>query len=309
MKRSITAALALAGVLAFPGASQAADTFGSKLDKEPNGSMECDQPGTCTFVGYEFANPPNGLARFAAPYDGVVTKVRARSITPDRVQFAFSNITAQGVGGNRTASASLNSVGPTVTLKGTRAVEEYAARASVKQGAAVSLNGGKHGAYEDSNGGRDSYVFAPPLAPGAGPRANTSSSGGELLVQAVIERDADRDGFGDETQDQCKNQAGGANGCDRVKPVLRGLSAKKSRIGYRLSERARVTLKIQKRAGRRYRGVRTLRVRGKAGRNALRTSKRLRRALKAGRYRVVAQARDGAGNKSAKKVVRFRVKR
>ena len=309
MKRSITAALALAGVLAFPGASQAADTFGSKLAKEPNGSMECDQPGTCTFVGFEFANPPNGLARFAAPYDGVVTKVRARSITPDRVQFAFSNITAQGVGGNRTASASLNSVGPTVTLQGTRAVEEYPARASVKQGAAVSLNGGKHGAYEDSNGGRDSYTFSPPLAAGAGPRANTGFSGGELLVQAVIERDADRDGFGDETQDRCKNQAGGANGCDRVKPVLRGLKAGKRKVSYRLSERARVSLKIQRKSGRRYKGVRTLRVRGKQGRNSVRISKRLRKRLVSGRYRVVAAAQDGAGNKSAKKVVRFRVKR
>jgi hypothetical protein len=309
MKRSISAALALVGVLAFPGMSQAADNFGSKLEREPNGSMDCNQPGPCTFVGFEFANPPNGLARFAAPYDGVVTKVRARSVSPDRVQFAFSSITAQGVGGNRTASASLQSVGPTVTLKGNRTIEEYPARASVKQGAAVSLNSGSHGAYYDSNGGRDSYVFSPPLALGAAPRANTDHSGGELLVQAVIERDADRDGFGDETQDRCKNQAGGANGCDRVKPVLRGLKAGKRKVSYRLSERARVSLKIQRKSGRRYKSVRTLRVRGKQGRNAVRTSKRLRKLLKGGRYRVVAQARDGAGNKSAKKVVRFRVKR
>ena len=309
MKRSISAALALVGVLAFPGISQAADNFGSKLEREPNGSMDCNQPGPCTFVGFEFANPPNGLARFAAPYDGVVTKVRARSGSPDRVQFAFSSITTQGTGGNRTASASLMSVGPTVTLKGTGAVEEYPARASVKQGAAVSLNGGSHGASYDSNGGRDSYVFAPTLALGAGPRAASRADGGELLVQAVIERDTDRDGFGDETQDRCKNQAGGANGCDRVNPVLRGLKAKKSRIGYRLSERARVSMKIQRKAGRRYRNVRTLRVRGKRGRNAVRTSKRLRKLLVGGRYRVVAQAGDGAGNKSAKKVVRFRVKR
>ena len=41
----------------------------------------------------------------------------------------------------------------------------------------------------------------------------------------------------------------------------------------------------------------------------VRTSKRLRKLLVSGRYRVVAQAKDGAGNKSAKKVARFRIKR
>ena len=56
-------------------------------------------------------------------------------------------------------------------------------------------------------------------------------------MQAQIERDADRDGFGDETQDRCKNQAGAAGGCDRVKPRLRGLTAKRTKIGFRLSER------------------------------------------------------------------------
>lgn len=305
MKRSITAALALAGVLAFPGVSHAADTFGSKLDREPTGSMDCDgvQPEVCTFVGYEFANPPNGLARFAAPYDGVVTKVRARSGSPDHVQFAFSNITTQGTGGNRTASASLGAVGPTVTLQGTKAVEEYPARTRVKQGMAVALNGTSHGASYDSNGGRDSYVFAPPLALGAAPRAASNADGGELLVQAQIERDRDRDGFGDETQDRCRNQTGASNGCDRVKPRIRRLRAKRSRISYRLSERARVTLKIQKRIRGHYSLVRTLRTRGHRGKNTL----RLRQALVSGRYRVVARAKDRAGNKSAKRIVRFRV--
>ena len=104
---------------------------------------------------------------------------------------------------------------------------------------------------------------AAPARPG--PAGSSADSGGELLVQAQIEADTDRDGFGDETQDQCKNQSGAAGGCDRVKPRLRLPQAKKTRIGYRLSERARVTLKIQKRANGRYRGVRTLRVRGKSG--------------------------------------------
>ena len=311
MKRSITAALALAGLLAFPGVSQAADQFGSQLKHEPaNGPEECDPLGPCTFVGYKHPTPPNGdnVPR-PAPYDGVVVKLRARSFTPDNVQFAFSNIAEQGTGNNKSALASLAAVGPSVTFQGTGNVEEYPARVRVKKGVHVALHATEHGATYNSDGGKDSYEFAPQLALGAGPRNSTGDSGGELLVQAQIERDADRDGFGDETQDRCRNQTGAAGGCDRVKPRLRRLKAKRTRISYRLSERARVTLKIQKRIDGRYRKVRTLSLRGKKGRNALRTSKRLRKVLKTGRYRVVASAKDGAGNKSARRVVRFRVKR
>jgi hypothetical protein len=309
MKRSITAALALAGVLAFPGVSQAADQFGSQLKHEPaNGPEECDPLGPCTFVGYNHPTPPNGDNKpRPAPYDGVVVKLRARSFTHDNVQFAFANIREQGTGNQRSALASLVAVGPSVTFQGTGNVEEFPARVRVRKGAHVALNAVKHGATYNSDGGRDSYEFAGGL--NGTPKNSTGDSGGELLVQAQIERDADRDGFGDETQDRCKNQAGGANGCDRVKPVLRGLKAGKRKVSYRLSERARVSLKIQRKSGRRYKKVRTLSVRGKKGRNAIRTSKRLRKLLHSGRYRVVAQARDGAGNKSAKKVVRFRVKR
>ena len=309
MKRSITAALALASVLAFPGVSQAADQFGSQLKHEPaNGPEECDPLGPCTFVGFNHPTPPNGdnVPR-PAPYDGVVVKLRARSFTPDNVQFAFSNIREQGTGNGRSAVASLAAAGPSVKFQGTGNIEEYPARVRVRKGVHVALNAVTHGATYNSDGGKDSYEFAGGL--GALPKNSTGDSGGELLVQAQIERDADRDGFGDETQDRCKNQAGGANGCDRVKPRLRRLRAAKRKISYRLSERARVSLKIQRKAGRHYDSVRTLRVRGKRGRNVVRTSKRLRNLLVSGRYRVVAQARDGAGNKSAKKVVRFRVKR
>jgi hypothetical protein len=307
MKRSITAALAVAGLLAFPGVSQAADTFGSQLKHAPaNGPMKCDQPGSCTFVGYRHPTPPNGdNVPSQAPYDGVVVKLRARSSTPDPVQFAFAKITEQGTGNNRSAVASLDALGPSVTFAGTETVEEFGARVRVRKGAQVALNGTKHGATYDSNGGRDSYVFGPQLALGAAPRTNTSYSGGELLVQAQIERDRDRDGFGDETQDRCKNQTGSANGCDRVKPRIRRLRAKRNRISYRLSERARVTLKIQKRIHGHLTQLRTLRTRGHRGKNTL----RFRRALVSGRYRVVARAKDAAGNKSAKRIVRFRVAR
>jgi hypothetical protein len=39
-----------------------------------------------------------------------------------------------------------------------------------------------------------------------------------LDIAAVLEPDADNDGFGDETQDQCLGQVGDQDGCDRTAP-------------------------------------------------------------------------------------------
>ena len=158
MNRSITAALAVAGLLAFPAASQAADNFGSQLKHEPaNGPEECDPLGPCTFVGYKHPTPPNGdNVPSPAPYNGVVVKVRARSFTPDNVQFAFSNIREQGTGNGKSAVASLAAVGPSVTFQGTGNIEEYPARVRVRKGVHVALNATKHGATYNSDGGQDS---------------------------------------------------------------------------------------------------------------------------------------------------------
>ena len=171
MNRSITAALAVAGLLAFPAASQAADNFGSQLKHEPaNGPEECDPLGPCTFVGFNHPTPPNGdnVPR-PAPYDGVVVKLRARSFTPDNVQFAFSNIREQGTGNGKTAVASLAAVGPSVTFQGTGNVEEYPARVRVRKGVHVALNATRHGATYNSDGGQDSYEFAPRARARPGP--------------------------------------------------------------------------------------------------------------------------------------------
>ena len=41
----------------------------------------------------------------------------------------------------------------------------------------------------------------------------------QLSVSAILEPDADHDGFGDETQDQCLGQAGTSNGCPAPAPA------------------------------------------------------------------------------------------
>src|SRR5205085_2071744 len=51
------------------------------------------------------------------------------------------------------------------------------------------------------------------FADGTSSSPGTSNPNRELLVNANIEPDADRDGFGDETQDRCPGISGSANGC------------------------------------------------------------------------------------------------
>ena len=120
--------------------------------------------------------------------------------------------------------------------------------------------------------------------------------------------------------------AGGGAGQDRTAPVLGPVTLTRKRfavaraatavtaarrgtkIGYRLSEPARVTLRIQRIGTRRPTG--TLRRTGRAGANRVAFSGRIgRRALRPGRYRLTVHATDAAGNRSTARAARFRIVR
>jgi hypothetical protein len=82
--------------------------------------------------------------------------------------------------------------------------------------------------------------------------------------------------------------------------VITGLTVRRSTITYRLSERARVTMRLQRQRGRRWRVVRVLRQNGVAGMNRLRAHSRARVASRRPRvrYRAEAVAVDTVGNRS-----------
>jgi hypothetical protein len=85
-------------------------------------------------------------------------------------------------------------------------------------------------------------------------------------------------------------------------PKLPGFSAKTgTRIRWRLSEPARVTLTFQRKGGARFKRAGTLRRAAHSGLNTLRFQGRLsrRKRLRLGTYRVVIGATDVAGNRSA----------
>ena len=100
---------------------------------------------------------------------------------------------------------------------------------------------------------------------------------------------------------------------DTQAPVITGFRARRSRVAFRLSERARVTVKIQRRlaGGRaRYRTIGRVSARAAGGANRTRLSARIRRSdARPGRYRAVIVAVDAAGNRSAPQAATFRVSR
>jgi sugar lactone lactonase YvrE len=94
---------------------------------------------------------------------------------------------------------------------------------------------------------------------------------------------------------------------DGIRPVISRLKVSGSAVTYRLSEPARVTIRLQRLSGRRWRVVRTLRQDGRVGRNRLRVAARGRasKRSKRARYRAEAIAVDLVGNRSSR--VRLRV--
>ena len=94
--------------------------------------------------------------------------------------------------------------------------------------------------------------------------------------------------------------AGAPVSVDSIRPVISGLTVRGSTITYRLSEAARVTVRLQRKKGRRWRVIRVLRQNGVAGRNRLRAHSRARVARHRPRirYRAEAVAVDRVGNRS-----------
>jgi hypothetical protein len=316
MIRITSAALAAGAVLAvLPASGQAATTFGSRLLNEPTTGGECALMTPCTLASYIHPSDPNGDPdATGAPVEGVITTFRIRAYGdggPGQVTFRLADVTRPDPQDRDNAIATAAGTGPTVTIPqgggGDTPVLEFPGRLSAKKGNHLAIDGTNVNAIYDSNGSKFTYRFDQPLVAGQGPRASNGVTG-ELLVQAVIEPDADRDGFGDETQDQCLNSPSSAPPCapavskDRTKPRLSAVKLGRKALSYRLSERAKVSVRIVKRGH----TVKRLSADGHAGKNKLAIN---RRALGGGRYTVIVSARDAAGNTSGATRIGLRIAR
>jgi hypothetical protein len=189
--------------LALPAQAMAARTVGSSLSNRADLFTACsdaDQPAeACTVV--QTAVPG---ADYASPVAGVITRWRVRSISLGTVTL---RVLHQNADGTFTATgSSLPQSLTTRTRAPTDAAYMFTTRIAVYPGDRIALDRDRRagGVYRTAAGGA-SAVFAPPLpdfdtaAPGPGP------DGVELMVNADVEPDDDGDGFGDESQDNCKS--------------------------------------------------------------------------------------------------------
>ena len=169
----------------------------------------------------------------ARPVDGVITKFRIRAYAQEdpgaghlpgrRHQPAGPEQQRQRPGHRRGHRPDDHDRSPTKRRSETP-ITEVAGRLPVKKGQHLAIDTTKSiAAVYNSNGSKFSYVFAPPLVDGAGARGSNEAAN-ELLVAATIEPDADGDGFGDETQDQCPTQATTQGACDVTPPGVSGFS-------------------------------------------------------------------------------------
>jgi hypothetical protein len=335
-RRLTTFALCVVGaIFLLPAAAQAATTFGSLMKNEPTEST-CDTLGTCTIVSLVVSTEPNGdPSSEGSPMDGVITKFRYRAFAneePGQITFRVADISLPNPEDKDNALATATGSGPTITVQPTEEPEtpinEMAARVSVKKGQHLAVDMTKSiGIVYNSNGDKRSYVFAPPLETGGGQRASTEAAN-ELLVAAVVEPDADGDGFGDETQDQCPTQASTQGACDNTKPGVSGFKVKGSKISYKLSEPATISFKLERKSPGRKVGGKCVKQKpsnkkkkkcprfkkvgakfsgpGKQGANTapLPNGKK----LKPGTYRLTITATDAAGNTTTKTTT-FKVKK
>jgi hypothetical protein len=294
-------ALSVAAVLLLvPAAANAATNFGSRLNHDPANSGECEPLGTCTLVSFIHPSDPNGDPYAGgAPVDGVITKFRIRAYVinePTQVTFRLADINRPDPNDESTALATAAGTGPTVTLAVNEdlieaPVQEFPGRLSVKKGQHLAIDAGKYlQATVNDSGQEFSYVFSPPLVDGSGARGSLESTG-ELLVAATIEPDADGDGFGDETQDQCSTQATTQGACDTNAPGVNGLAVKDGKITYKLNEAATVSFKLEKKSPGR-----------KVGKKCVKQTAANKEKKRCSRFKPVGKAFAGTGKVGANQV-------
>jgi len=188
-RRRAVAALALLVAGAAAAAAHAASTVGG-LAARADFSTSC-RAAACTYT-----------AGAAVPSSGVIVRWRLRSATTGTARLRVLRPSSAGL--------STVAVGPVQALRGHHSPGRdvsyvFNARVAVEKGDEIAVDTG-HGAaaiFHRRSGASGVSVFAP-----AGVLdAPASLPGAQLLLSADVEPDADGDGFGDESQDNCPSIA------------------------------------------------------------------------------------------------------
>jgi hypothetical protein len=186
IRLSLAASAAVAGLIAAAPAS-ASQTIGQAYSSS-GGAGSC---ANTTFIQTQY---PGGL--YEAPFDGVITSWASRGFWG-----AATFKVARLAPGNKFSV--IGSDGPRAFTAGFDELQSYPVRMSVRQGDVI-------GAYQST---ADWCPYAGPTGTAVGRATGDQAIGTtatfdttgdtQVPIQAQIERDADNDGYGDETQDLC----------------------------------------------------------------------------------------------------------
>jgi hypothetical protein len=204
------AAIATFGALFAASPSPAFVTIGSDLSSD--GGVDICSPQPCTETALQTILPGRATT---APSDGVVTRWAVRNMNGPiqlRVLRPAAGNAFQDVGSSGQASA------------GGLGVQTFSTRLAIRAGDYIGVDAfaGASLAYRIPAPGASVPAYYPPgrLPDGATAQPTGTLFGFELLLNADIEPDADRDGYGDETQDKCPTDASTHDACpDRTAPT------------------------------------------------------------------------------------------
>jgi len=198
---ALSAATALAGILLAPSGAAAATEFGD--------TCTGNQVLTTPYVVASLSAPASGLP-LAAPTSGVITKVKVSLGVPVPTPIPEQVKVLRPAGGSNYAVTSQ------VTVQAFSGQFVANARMPVQAGDLLGMHGLPFKLGETSYPGVEFYCKEIPgnvigghlgdLDPGATGSFVEEPEAGVPLV-AVLEPDADHDGFGDETQDRCPQSA------------------------------------------------------------------------------------------------------
>jgi hypothetical protein len=274
---------ALGAALAPAAESRAAVTVGSSLALAPVVPNECFTSG-CTVIQELLPG-----RQVTVPAPGVVVRWRVRTGLGSVAQPAQLRVVRRDPGLRSVAESA------PVTLPGGPAVAEFATRLPIAAGDGIGID---CCSLEPAVISRplDTAVALSVFPPLSRPSAFVTTEDEEVTLNADIEPDADRDGFGDETQDGCPAGAATAGPCPVAAPVpvqpvaapapaprLTGLALaprafrRSTTVSFTLSEAASVTFSF----------ARTLPGR-RAGGRCVAPTRRNRRARRCTRDRALA---------------------
>lgn len=177
----------------------AAVTVGSSLRERADLFTRCDS--SCTELPVA---RPGGLAGATIPSDGVLTRWRLRAATRGWVRLRILRPLGDGTYAPVAASEPMQLSAYHAPGRDSR--YEFAAQISVRAGDVLALDRDRAAGAVFHGYGADVSYSAATFAPALGEVAAAPSApvaGRELLLNADVERDADGDGLGDETQDRC----------------------------------------------------------------------------------------------------------